>query len=355
MPAPAATDPHRAVRRWLAFLCQLILAMIVLGGVTRLTQSGLSMVTWEPLLGAVPPLNDQQWEERFAQYRQSPEFIKLNNGMTMTEFRNIFWWEFSHRLVGRLVGVVFLLPYLWFLIRRRVRGALAWKLGVAFLLGGLQGALGWFMVKSGLVDNPRVSHFRLAAHLSLALLLLSWLYWIYLDLRPAAPSSAGPRRLRWAALAFLAVLIVQIVYGAFVAGLDAGLVCNTFPKMFGCWIPPGSFAFAGQGLSELVNNPVTVQFIHRALGMLLGLGACVLWWGGRKGGLADRQQEMLRQVFGFTALQFTLGVVTLILYVPITAAAWHQFNGALLLLVTVGLTHALRGSGARKETPAVAL
>jgi cytochrome c oxidase assembly protein subunit 15 len=347
MSAPVAHDPPPAIRRWLALVCWVVLAMIVLGGVTRLTQSGLSMVTWEPLLGAIPPRTEAQWQARFDQYRQFPEYQKLNRDMTLPEFKRIFFWEYLHRLVGRLIGVIFGLPLLWFAVRGQVRGALAWKLAVAFVAGGLQGVLGWYMVKSGLVDDPRVSHFRLAAHLSLALLLLSWLYWIYLDLAPAAHTFPGPRRLRKLAIGFLALLLVQIVYGAFVAGLDAGLIFNTFPKMLGFWIAPQAFDFARSGLADLVHNPVTIQFIHRLLGALLGLAAWGLWWWGRNYGLSPAQRGLLRLVLALTALQFAIGVVTLLMYVPVALGAWHQLNAALLLLATVGLLHALRGKPAR--------
>jgi cytochrome c oxidase assembly protein subunit 15 len=352
--APAASPrivpamPTAAVRRWIALVCWFILAMIVLGGVTRLTQSGLSMVTWEPILGAIPPLDEADWQHRFDQYRAFPEYQKLNKGMSLPEFKRIFYWEYFHRLVGRLIGVVFALPFLWFLFRGRLRGAIGPKLGVAFLLGGLQGFLGWYMVKSGLVDDPRVSHFRLAAHFSLALLLLAWLHWIYLDLAAGPHAFPGPRRIRKAALAFLLLLVVQIVWGAFVAGLDAGLIANTFPRMFGRWVPPQAFDVARAGLADLVNNPVTVQFLHRLLGALLVLAAWGLWWWARNYGLSARQRLHLRLVLALTLLQFALGIVTLLRYVPVALAAGHQLNAALLLLAAVGLLHALRGAPAAR-------
>lgn len=335
--------PVPAVRRWLAFTCGFILLMILVGGVTRLTESGLSMVTWEPILGAIPPLNEADWQARFDQYRQFPEYQKLNRGMSMDEFKRIFFWEYLHRLVGRLIGLVFALPFFWFLIRGQVRGLLAWKLGVALVLGGLQGALGWYMVKSGLVDDPRVSHFRLAAHFSLALFLLVWLFRIYLDLRPDPLPFAGPRPLRRAARMFLALLSLQIVYGAFVAGLDAGLIANTFPRMFGYWIPPQAFDFAGGGLRNLVDGPVTVQWIHRALGTVVGVAAWALWWAGRRYTLGRQALFFLRAVFGLTILQFGLGVLTLLYFVPVSLGAAHQLNAAFLLMATIGLLHALGG------------
>ena len=347
MSASALPDPHRAVRRWIALICWLVLAMISLGGVTRLTQSGLSMVTWEPILGALPPRTDADWEMRFAQYRQFPEYQKLNAGMTLPDFKRIFWWEYAHRLVGRLTGVVFLPPLLWFLFRGRLRGALGGKLAVVFVFGGLQGALGWFMVKSGLADNPRVSHFRLAAHLSLALLLLSWLYWMQLDLVPEARALPGPARLRRGAAAFLALLLLQIVLGAFVAGLHAGAFFNTWPKMLGAWVAPQAFDFARNGLADLVTNPVTIQFLHRTVGGLVALGAFALWHWGRHYILAPRARRALRLLPALTALQFALGVATLLRYVPVPLAAAHQLTAALLLLAAVGLAHGLRAAPAR--------
>lgn len=314
---------------WLLILCLLILAMIVLGGVTRLTQSGLSMVTWEPLLGAVPPLSHEDWEHRFEQYRAYPEFQKINREMTLAEFKRIYFWEYLHRLAGRSIGLVFLVPYAVFVVSGRVRGGLVWKLFGAFVLGGLQGALGWFMVKSGLVDNPRVSHFRLAAHLGLALLLLGYLYWIRLGLMCApAPARPGARR---ATIAFLVLVSAQTLYGAFTAGLDAGYFYNTFPTMNGQWIPAGAFASA----QDWVSNPAAVQFLHRTLGIATGLAAVAL-------ALAARRREF-HAIMGLTLLQVALGIATLLLYVPVWLGALHQLNGALLLLAGLYALHRVRG------------
>src|SRR5262245_8782638 len=172
---PSSVEMHdrrsNPVALWLLVCCALVFAMVVVGGITRLTHSGLSIVEWQPIVGAVPPTNDAQWEEAFAKYRETPEFLQRNHDMTVEGFKGIFWWEYSHRLLGRLIGFAFLLPFLWFLARGRIRGDLAWKLAGIFVLGGLQGAMGWYMVKSGLVDDPRVSQFRLAAHLGLAFLI----------------------------------------------------------------------------------------------------------------------------------------------------------------------------------------
>ena len=332
----------RGVRIWLAAMMALVLGMVALGGITRLTGSGLSMVTWEPILGAIPPRTEADWQHRFEQYRQSPEFQKINAEMTLPEFKWIFFWEYTHRLVGRAIGVVFLLPFLGFLARRRLSGRTIARLAVAFLLGGLQGGLGWFMVKSGLVDDPRVSHLRLAAHLSLALFLLGWLWWLFLDLAPPRRRLRGHALVRRSAWAFLLALIAQIVWGAFTAGLDAGLLHNTFPTMSGAWMPYGVFDFASGGVGDLINNPVTVQWLHRALGWAVGLGAFTLWLFARAYALTPRQRGALEAVFGLSLLQFGLGVATLLLRVPVALGVSHQVNAALLLLAVVTLVHATR-------------
>jgi cytochrome c oxidase assembly protein subunit 15 len=335
MTEPTPHDPLRPVRRWLALLCLLILAMVAVGGITRLTESGLSMVTWEPILGAVPPLNAAQWQTRFEQYQQFPEYQMLKRHLTLAEFKWIFFWEYLHRLLGRFLGVAFLIPFAWFLATRRVRGALAAKLAGAFLLGGLQGFVGWWMVKSGLSENPYVSHYRLAVHLGLALLLLAALWWLRLDLRERCGASAPG--LRRAARAFLALLVLQIAYGAFVAGLNAGFLYNTFPLMMGRVLPPGLDALQ-PAWRNLLDNATTVQFLHRALGWLMLAAATGLAaWGRARAD--DAQRCALRAVLALTWLQFALGVAALLLKVPVTLGVAHQVNAALLLLATVTLLH----------------
>src|SRR5882672_10707482 len=239
--AGAASPPgDRGVAVWLLVCCALVFAMVVVGGITRLTHSGLSIVEWQPIAGTTPPLDDAAWQEAFGKYQRTPEFRTVNPGMDLAGFKSIFWWEYAHRLLGRLIGAAFLLPLLWFAARGRVGRALTWKLAALFALGGLQGAMGWYMVQSGLVDDPRVSQFRLAAHLGMALLIYAAMLWIALDLifsrRAGVPS--GLRRL---AFGLAALVFVMAISGSFVAGIRAGLAYNTFPLMYSHVVPPGMF------------------------------------------------------------------------------------------------------------------
>lgn len=337
------SSPQAPVRIWLNVVCVLILLMVCVGGITRLTGAGLSMTDWKPILGSVPPLNHEDWLERFAQYQATPQYRLLNEEMTLPGFKFIFFWEYIHRLLGRVVGVVFAVPFLIFLFQRRIWGAHAAKLAMGFLLGGAQGVLGWYMVRSGLVDQPYVSHLRLAAHLGLALFLFGFLLWVRLDLNPRRPPLTGVPRfpaLRIGALVFLGVFVIQVLYGAFVAGLKAGYAFNTFPKMLGHWIPPGLWEMES-AVANLLHNPTLVQFLHRTLGWILfaiavaiALLALSVW--------VPRQTRMLAfGMAGFTLLQFILGVLTLVLAVPLGMAVMHQFTACVLLGILVWLLHDL--------------
>jgi heme a synthase len=348
------SDP-RPVVIWLVCVCLCILAIVGVGGITRLTGSGLSITDWKPILGAVPPLSETDWEAAFAQYREFPQYQLRNQGMTLDEFKVIYFWEYIHRLLGRVIGIVFLVPYVYFLLRKRLRGRVAGWLGGAFVLGGLQGLLGWYMVKSGLVDVPQVSHLRLTAHLCMAFLLYAYLVWILVELvRPQRGSPRpGPTGPGWkiAAIGFLAVLALQIVYGGFTAGLRAGFAFNTFPTMLGYWVPPGMLNLE-PALKNLTNNPTTIQFIHRGLGWLLALYALALWTASNPSRLQPRQSFLIRLVAATTALQFVLGVMTLVHVVPITLATLHQITACYLLGLAAALTHAfLRPDPAYIEAP----
>jgi heme a synthase len=265
-------DRRRRVRAWLWTGAGLTFLILVVGGITRLTQSGLSIVDWNPIMGAVPPLNEAQWMEAFDRYRQFPEYQKLRQGMTLDEFRFIFFWEYLHRQIARLIGLVFLLPFLFFLVRGYFNGPLLRRSLLLFALGGLQGAIGWYMVSSGLIDRPHVSQFRLGVHLSIAFAIFAGCVWTALDLRVRSPRpSHAADTDGWLRRALVAVGLlfgVQVFWGALVAGLKAGRYFNTFPLMDGGWIPPNMFGLE-PALLNFVENPFTVQWTHRVLGTSL--------------------------------------------------------------------------------------
>src|SRR4051812_26788727 len=237
-----AAGNHRAVAMWLLACAALIFAMVVVGGITRLTHSGLSIVEWQPIVGTVPPLDDAQWHDAFAKYRETPEYRQVNRDMTLEQFKGIFWREYAHRLLGRVIGLVFVVPLAWLALRGRIPRSLLPRLVGIFVLGGLQGALGWYMVQSGLVDDPRVSQYRLAAHLGLAAAIYAAIVWTALCLLYPRAAPPAPAALRRSALALVALVFVMMLSGALVAGIRAGLAYNTFPLMNGYVLPPEAFA-----------------------------------------------------------------------------------------------------------------
>lgn len=333
-----------AVRGWLAFVIALVLAMIVVGGITRLTGSGLSIVEWAPIMGTLPPLDEAAWQEAFAAYKQFPQYRLSNPNMDLEGFKQIFFWEYVHRLLGRLIGLAFALPFFWFLARGAFARPLALKLWAALVLGGLQGLMGWLMVKSGLVDEPRVSHFRLAAHLGLAFLIAGWLGWVLLSLRPPRPGPASPGIPRPALLFVAALTVVQIVYGAFVAGLRAGWGYNTFPKMGDRWVAEAVMALE-PWWANLVSSHATVQFVHRWLGTALLAAAAWLWLRYR-GGADAFLRRSLDAFLALVCVQYLLGVYTLVKVVPLVPAVMHQGCAALVVLALVAVAH-----GAARATP----
>ncbi len=320
----------------------MIYAMVVLGGVTRLTGSGLSMVEWNPFFGFVPPMSEQEWLDVFSKYQASPEYQQINLGMDLHGFKSIYWFEFAHRVLGRLIGIVFLIPFLYFLLRKMLPAKLTPKLIVAFTLGGLQGLLGWYMVKSGLTDNPHVSQYRLTAHLGLALVIYAWLFWIFLDLvdYPRAASETSPKRYRISQL-LLALVALTIASGGFVAGLKAGYVYNTFPKMAGQWLPPAGWMLQ-PGWRNLFENVATVQFNHRLLATTTLIST--LWFGilmhKRVGTLATRLG--IYALMAAVCLQAALGISTLLLHMPVALAATHQAGAVLFLSSMLFVAHRLR-------------
>src|SRR6266478_4413175 len=330
-PAAQARNGDRAVAAWLLACCALVFAMVVVGGVTRLTHSGLSIVEWQPIVGALPPLDEAGWQETFGKYKQTPEYRLVNPHMTLEGFKNIFWWEYVHRLLGRLIGAAFLLPLLWFTLRGKIARGLTWKFAVIFGLGALQGALGWYMVKSGLVDNPRVSQYRLTAHLGIAFLIYAAMLWISLDLLfPRAHPDAASTGLRRFAIALAALIFVMALSGGLVAGIRAGLAYNTFPLMGGALVPPEIMRIEPWYLNFFYNM-ATVQFDHRAIAWVLALAVPVFWWRLRASPDAPAPARTGANILlGLLALQITLGICTLLLVVPLPLAVAHQ-AGAMLL------------------------
>ena len=326
---------------WL-FLCAFMVTLIILvGAITRLTESGLSMVEWRAMIDMLPPLSHQAWMSEFELYRQTPEYLQINKGMSLDEFKNIYFWEWFHRLLGRLVGLVYALPLLYFWLRKKLSAQIKPRLLFLLFLGGLQGFFGWYMVKSGLVNEPRVSHFRLALHLGTALLLLVLLWQTALQLWPRSRewmrlyfTPMHTRLLPHAWLAF-AVVCVTILYGAFVAGLDAGLIYNEFPLMGGALVP-SEFMFHQPWWKNFLHNHATVQWTHRVLGTLsfvavFALALRAVW---SKNFVLVRLGYVLAAVI---LLQFSLGIITLLTHVQLHAATAHQAGAVATLLALVTL------------------
>ncbi|MEO8650974.1 MAG: COX15/CtaA family protein [Hyphomicrobiaceae bacterium] len=330
--SPTITDPMRAVRWWLYSVATLVFALIVVGGATRLTDSGLSITEWRPLVGILPPLSDAEWRDVFEKYRQIPEYHLVNRGMTLDAFKFIFWWEWTHRFLARMVGFAFAIPLVYFVIRRRLPAAFSWQLGGLFMLGGLQGAIGWYMVSSGLVDRIDVSHYRLALHLTVAFLIFSLLLWSAWTLtvpKIAATRAQPATRHRLAARALVALVFLQVVLGALVAGLKAGLAHNTWPLMDGQLIPSGLFVMSPWYLNPF-ENVMTVQFDHRMVAYVLV--AAVLWQAvslARTDGAIYARSSALTLAIGVVA-QALLGIGTLLAHVPLGMGLAHQGLAAIV-------------------------
>lgn len=327
--------------KWLWSVYGMICVMIVVGGTTRLTGSGLSMVEWRPLMGTLPPLTTEEWSRVFDMYKASPQYLTVNSWMTLSDFKVIFFWEYLHRLIGRLIGLVYFIPMVVLWLRGHLIGRQRTRALIALALGGGQGVLGWYMVKSGLVDIPAVSHFRLAAHLSLAFFLGSYiLYWI-LDLKGV---KRPVRRLSGATLVFLGLLALQIVYGAFVAGTRAGYMYTSFPLLNGSLLPSGGW-LSHLGVQNLVENRELLNAIHRWLAIALtvfGLWLARLSILGRE---VERQLNSAGRVFGLALLtQVGLGIVTAAMRVPATLGALHQISAFLLLSATLWFHHSRQRS-----------
>jgi cytochrome c oxidase assembly protein subunit 15 len=333
------TPGSRPIALWLLTGCLLIAATVTIGGITRLTGSGLSITEWNVIMGALPPRGEAEWAELFRKYQAIPQFQTVNAHFTLEDFKSIFWWEYIHRLVGRGIGIVFLVPFVIFVARGWLRGPLLRKVLLILGLGLFQGVLGWFMVASGLSERTSVSHYRLAAHLLTALVTLAVTLWVALDLLPHGHGARPvPTVLRTQLRLFGALLGVQIGYGALVAGLKAGFAYNTFPLMGGRWVPDGVWQLSPRWVN-LFENPATVQFVHRALAWLLAVFGVWLWHTLRVHGLRRRANLLLAAV----ATQFLLGVLTII-QLPVRPVLWgaaHQAGAVALLVATVLGLHAV--------------
>lgn len=334
-------DRLRPVRMWLWAVAALVLLMVLVGGITRLTGSGLSITTWRPISGILPPLSPAQWWAEFQAYQQIPEFRLVNPDMGLVAFKSIYWWEWGHRFLGRLIGAAFLLPFLVFLVQRRLSWTLAPALAGLFVLGGLQGGLGWWMVTSGLAERTDVSQYRLAAHLATALALFLALVWVALRIRPAARTGEASG-LVWPVIGLSALVCLQIVAGAFVAGLDAGLAYNTWPLMDGALVPSG-LGVLSPLWRNLFENTATVQFDHRVLGYLLVIAAIGLAWLARRRTGWPGVHRFAPLIAGLALVQAGLGIATLVLAVPLALAVAHQGTAFVLAGTCIayleGLTH----------------
>jgi cytochrome c oxidase assembly protein subunit 15 len=343
-PAAAAATTRR-IGLWLLLCCALVFALVVLGGVTRLTRSGLSIVEWQPATGILPPLSERAWQNEFAKYQVSPEYRFVNEGMSLADYKTIYWIEYAHRLLARLVGIVFLVPFLYFLLASRLVRPLAQKLTAVLALGALQAALGWYMVQSGLVDRPAVSQYRLTAHLGLALAIYGAMLWLALELlrrveNRSALVSPFDRKITGA---FAGLVFLVVLSGGFVAGLDAGFGYNTFPLMDGQLVPAALFGSPPRWTSPF-EDPLTAQFGHRVLALLTAIAGIALWFRLRSETAPAATRLWSHVVLFALAVQIVLGISTLLYVVPVPLAAAHQAGALALFTASLGLARATRAN-----------
>lgn len=350
VPGAEVHDPRqapRAVRAWLWLVWAAILIMVAIGGITRLTGSGLSIVEWQPLIGAIPPTSEADWNEVFEKYKTSPEFRHANHWMSLADFKRIFFWEYLHRLWGRLIGVFVFVPWLYFMVRKRISGPLSWKTAFLLALGGLQGFVGWFMVQSGLVSEPRVSHYRLALHLMLAFATGAFVVWLALDAGAPRDPARKARRLHVnLAWTLIALLAVQTLYGAFMAGTRAGYYYGTFPDMHGSY-SPAPFFTGPSVLSDALNSPPAIHYLHRALGwltLLYGFGLFAFLQRAEPSAAVRRAAALIAAV---VFMQFNLGALTVLRRVELSIAVAHQVMAYVLVACAVLLLHRTLGARAR--------
>lgn len=327
-------NPNKPIIWWLLSGCTLVYIMVVVGCLTRLTHSGLSITDWN-FMGSLPPMSADDWFERFQKYQTSPEFIYKNNSMSLEEFKSIFWWEYIHRTIGNTMMGVFVIGFVWFLIRKKFTRPLLMKSLLLFGLGALQGVIGWWMVKSGLVKNPNVSHYRLAIHLMSAFTVFAFTFWFALELiypRENAIENDG-RKLRKTTIVLFIVLIIQIIYGAFVAGLKAGMFYPTWPKMGTEWFPEDTILVEDSFIKNFLEIGAGVQFMHRTIAFLVVTCVAVLWSKSSKLNLSKQQNMGVSFLIYGVAIQFMLGIFTLLYQVPVVLGVLHQ-TGAFFLFAT---------------------
>jgi len=333
----------RQISNWLFLVCAAIFIMLVIGGATRLTHSGLSMVEWKPLIGWIPPLNEMQWNETFGKYQQTPEFKHFNSDMTVAGFKEIFMLEYIHRVWGRLIGLFFFIPFVYFLVKGKVKKSLKPKLALMLVIGGLQGLMGWYMVKSGLVDNPHVSQYRLTAHLMLAFLVYGFILWTALGLRypEKCQQNQSFSILKTLMLVLTGWIVLTIASGGFVAGLKAGFAYNTFPLMDGSFVPEGYWLLTPWYLN-FFDAIASVQFDHRILAESTLLFVTALFVYSKRFDLSRRAKMAFHALIGMTVLQLCLGIATLLLVVPVSLGVIHQAGAMVLFSIALIVGHSLR-------------
>ncbi|MEG9328815.1 COX15/CtaA family protein [Salinimicrobium catena] len=328
---------NKKVVYWLFTGCFLIFIMVIVGGITRLTNSGLSISDYKLITGTIPPMNEQEWNEAFELYKQYPEYQKLHYHFTLEDFKGIYFWEWLHRLIGRVIGLVFIIPFLYFVFTKQLTSSTFKKSLILLALGAFQGFMGWYMVKSGLVDIPAVSHYRLAAHLMTAFITFAYAFWVAMDLLYPKKKAVnkGFRNLLWVGMI---ILLLQIVWGAFVAGLDAGWIHNTWPKMTGGeWIHETVFIEQNPVWKNFIEGKSGVQFVHRYLAYIVVAVILYIWYRSRNMTLTLPQKRGINWLVGLVFFQFVLGVLTLIYAVPVWLGVAHQV-GAFFLLTAMTFT-----------------
>ncbi|SFD06357.1 cytochrome c oxidase assembly protein subunit 15 [Algibacter lectus] len=330
---------NKKVIYWLLTGCFLIFIMVVVGGITRLTHSGLSISSYKLISGTIPPMNDAEWTEAFDLYKQYPEYQKLNNHFNLEDFKDIYFWEWLHRVIGRFIGLVFFLPFLYFLITKQLTKSTIKKAVILLIMGGFQGFLGWYMVKSGLVDNPDVSHFRLSAHLTTAFLTFAYTFWVALDLKFPCRKTVNTSFRNFIRLG-LVVLLLQIIYGAFVAGLDAGFIHNHWPLMNeGKFMHETVYIEQNPLYKNFIEGKSGVQFVHRMLAYLVAFLLVSIWYKARKMETTKMQNYAVTGLLIMVGVQFLLGVLTLIFHVPVWLGVAHQVGAFFLLSITTFTLH----------------